>query len=74
MNKIKLNPPETAPRDGSEFIGFYEFGFVAASYWWRCDQVFLYSFPGMCEMDFTGCCSPIRDKMIGWIEKERFER
>jgi len=72
MNEIKLNLPETAPRDCTEFIAFYAFGVMTVS-WWGWDQVFIPTCRGICDMDSTGCCSPIRDKMIGWIEKERFE-
>jgi hypothetical protein len=63
MDKIKLNPPETAPRDGSRFVAVYEVGVITVS-WLRSEQKF---------MPFTGLDHVSSWPMLGWIEKERFE-
>lgn len=62
MNKIKLNPPETAPKD-RKFLAFYEIGAVTVS-WWRSDQKFI---------PFVGGDRLSNWPMLGWLEKERFE-
>jgi hypothetical protein len=80
MNKIKLNPPETFPKDGSRVVAFFKYPScvreitVHIVYWNRRTEKVVKGCMLDCDSKYCGGCEGFWfDALQGWIEIERFE-